>query len=53
MMSRPEEKLEYIPSYTHTSLADKFYETVRFGTDYEIINDINMEKAIRMTKKKK
>ena len=53
MMSRPGEKLGYIPSYTRTSLTDKLHETAGFRTDYEIINDINMKKVIRMTKKKK
>ena len=53
MISRPGEKLGYIPSYTRTSLTDKLHETAGFRTDYEIINDINMKKVIRMTKKKK
>jgi len=52
IVSRPGEKLGYIPSYTRTSLTDKLHETAGFRTDYEIINDINMKKVIRATKRK-
>lgn len=53
MMSRPGEKLGYIPSYTRTDLTDALHETFGFRTDYEIITDINMKKIIRKTKQKK
>lgn len=53
IMARPGEKLGYIASYTRTDLTDRLHETAGFRTDYEIINDINMKKIIRKTKKKK
>ena len=53
IMSRPGEKLGYIPSYTRTDLTDDLHESFGFRTDYEIITDINMRKIIRTTKKKK
>lgn len=52
-MTRPGEKLGYIPSYTRTDLTDALHETFGFRTDYEIISDINMKKIIRKTQKKK
>ncbi len=52
MMSRPGEKLGYIPTYTRTELTDALHESFGFRTDYEIINDVNMKKIIRNTKKK-
>lgn len=53
MMSRPGEKLGYIPAYTRTDLTDALHETFEFRTDYEIITDVNMKRIIRDTKKKK
>lgn len=52
IMTRPGEKLGYIASYTRTDLTDRLHETAGFRTDYEIINDINMKKIIRKTKKR-
>ena len=52
MMSRPGEKLGYIPAYTRTDLTDALHETFGFRTDYEITTDVNMKKIIRTTKKK-
>ncbi len=52
MMSRPGEKLGYIPAYTRTDLTDALHETFGFRTDYEITTDVNMKKVIRTTKKK-
>ncbi|HCX62605.1 MAG TPA: IS1634 family transposase [Clostridiales bacterium] len=52
MLSRPGEKLGYIPSYTRTDLTDALHEAFGFRTDYEITNDVNMKKIIRGTKKK-
>lgn len=52
-MSRPGDKLGYIPAYTRTDLTDALHETVGFRTDYEIISDVNMRKALRESKKKK
>ena len=52
MMSRPGEKLGYIPSYTRTNLTDALHEAFGFRTDYEITTDVNMKKIIRSTKKK-
>lgn len=52
MLSRPGEKLGYIPSYTRTDLTDALHEAFGFRTDYEILTDINMKKIIRSTKKK-
>ena len=51
MMSRPGEKLGYIPAYTRTDLTDAFHENFGFRTDYEITTDLNMKKIIRTTKK--
>lgn len=53
LMSRPGDKLGYIPSYTRTDLTDALHETVGFRTDYEIISDVNMRKTLRESKKKK
>lgn len=50
-MSRPGEKLGYIPDYTRTDLTDALHETFGFRTDYEITTDLNMKKIIRTTKK--
>lgn len=52
MMSRPGEKLGYIPAYTRTDLTDALHEAFGFRTDYEITTDVNMKKIIRSTKKK-
>ena len=52
-VSRPGEKLGYIPVYTRTDLTDALHETAGFRTDYEIITDVNMRKVIRASKKKK
>jgi hypothetical protein len=52
-MSRPGEKLGYIPAYTRTDLTDSLHESFGFRTDYEITSDINMKKIIRKTQKKK
>lgn len=52
MMSRPGEKLGYIPAYTRIDLTDALHETFGFRTDYEITTDVNMKKIIRTTKKK-
>lgn len=52
MMSRPGEKLGYIPAYTRTDLTDALHESFGFRTDYEITTDVNMKKIIRATKKK-
>lgn len=52
-MSRPGNKLGYIPAYTRTDLTDALHETAGFRTDYEIISDVNMRKALRESKKKK
>lgn len=53
VVSRPGEKLGYIPVYTRTDLTDALHETSGFRTDYEIITDVNMRKVIRASKKKK
>lgn len=52
-ISRPGEKLGYVPVYTRTDLTDALHETAGFRTDYEIITDVNMRKVIRTSKKKK
>ena len=52
-VSRPGEKLGYIPVYTRTDLTDALHEAAGFRTDYEIITDVNMRKVIRASKKKK
>jgi len=52
MMSRPGEKLGYIPAYTRTDLTDALHEAFGFRTDYEITSDVNIKKIIRSTKKK-
>ena len=52
IMHRPGEKLGYMPAYTRTDLTDALHETAGFRTDYEILTDISMRKAIRNSKKK-
>lgn len=52
IMYRPGEKLGYMPAYTRTDLTDALHETAGFRTDYEILTDISMKKAIRNSKKK-
>lgn len=52
-MTRPGEKLGYLPSYTRTDLTDSLHEVFGFRTDYEIISDLNMKKIFRKTQKKK
>ena len=51
-VSRPGEKLGYIPAYTRTDLTDALHEAFGFRTDYEILTDASMKKIIRQTKKK-
>lgn len=53
VMARPGEKLGYAPVYTRTNLTDVLHESAGFQTDYQIITDVNMRKAIRASKKKK
>lgn len=53
MMTKPGEKLGYIPTYTRTDLTDALHETFGFRTDYEILSELNMKKLIRKTQKKK
>lgn len=53
LMSRPGNKLGYIPAYTRTDLTDALHETAGFRTDYEIISDVNMRKTLRESRKKK
>lgn len=53
LMSRPGDKLGYIPVYTRTDLTDALHETAGFRTDYQIISDVNMRKVLRDSKKKK
>lgn len=52
-VARPGEKMGYVPVYTRTDLTDALHESAGFRTDYEIITDVNMRKAIRTSKKKK
>ena len=52
MMYRPGEKQGYMPAYTRTDLTDALHETAGFRTDYEILTDLSMKKAIRNSKKK-
>ena len=52
IMYRPGEKLGYMPAYTRTDLTDALHETAGFRTDYEILTDISMKKAIKNSKKK-
>ena len=52
-MARPGEKLGYTPVYTRTDLTDRLHETAGFRTDYQILSDVNMRKAIRASKTKK
>lgn len=52
-MARPNEKQGYIPVYTRSEITDLLHETAGFRTDYEILTDLSMKKAIRMSKGKK
>ena len=50
MMYHPGEKRGYIPAYTRTDVTDALHENAGFRTDYEILSEINMKKAIRSSK---
>lgn len=52
-MARPQEKQGYIPVYTRSEITDLLHETAGFRTDYEILTDLSVKKAIRMSKGKK
>ena len=52
-MERPGNGQGYIPIYTRTKITDALHETAGFRTDYEILTDISMKKAIRLSKGKK
>lgn len=41
----------YIPTYTRTELTDSLHEAFGFRTDYEIVNEKQMKKIFRDTKK--
>ena len=41
----------YIPVYTRTDLTDALHEAFGFRTDYEIINNAQMKKIFKLTKK--
>ena len=51
-MYSPGEKRGYNPAYTRTDLTDDLHAISGFRTDYEIITESNMKKAIRESKKK-
>ena len=53
IMERPGNGQGYIPIYTRTKITDALHETAGFRTDYEILSDISMKKAIRLSKGKK
>ena len=53
IMERPGNGQGYIPIYTRTKITDALHETAGFRTDYEILTDISMKKAIRLSKGKK
>ena len=53
IMERPGNGQGYIPIYTRTKITDALHETAGFRTDYEILTDISMKKAIRISKGKK
>lgn len=53
MMARPGDGQGYIPVYTRTEVTDALHECSGFRTDYEILSDISMKKAIRISKGKK
>ena len=52
IMERPGNGQGYIPIYTRTKITDALHETAGFRTDYEILSDISMKKAIRLSKGK-
>jgi len=53
MMTRPDEKMGYTPSYMRTDVTDALHETFGFRTDYEITTDVKMKAIIRQTKSSK
>ena len=53
IMARPGDGQGYIPIYTRTEITDTLHEHAGFRTDYEILTDISMKKAIRISKGKK
>ena len=53
IMERPGNGQGYIPVYILTKITDALHETAGFRTDYEILSDISMKKAIRLSKGKK
>ena len=53
IMARPGDGQGYIPIYTRTEITDTLHENAGFRTDYEILSDISIKKAIRISKGKK
>lgn len=53
LMARPGDGQGYIPVYTRTEITDALHQFAGFRTDYEILSDISMKKAIRLSKGKK
>lgn len=41
----------YIPTYTRTDFTDALHDTFGFRTDYQIVNDKQMKKILKSTKK--
>lgn len=41
----------YIPTYTRTDFTDSLHDTFNFRTDYQIVNEKNMKKIFKDTKK--
>lgn len=43
----------YVPTYTRTDFTDSLHDTFNFRTDYQIVNEKNMKKIFKDTKKQK
>ena len=44
-------EIGYIPAYTRTDITDSLHEKFNFRTDYEILENIEIKKILRKTKK--
>ena len=44
-------EISYIPAYTRTDITDSLHEKFNFRTDYEILENKEIKKILRKTKK--
>jgi len=53
MLTRPGEKMGYLPAYTRNELTDHLHTIAGFRTDYQITTDVKMRGVIRQSKGRK